>query len=182
MNDQRPTHAPVLKQYRLVHMGIIATILCYGFPSYAKVNTLSAELLEPPRNHQFQSALMVVDAAQQADKKKTPAAHESKVTDDGRVRLFQMSLSSCLRANFERSIKDEDVGAIKISAHFFLNEDGTVKGTPDVTAADGNRLQQQSGIEAFKAAIAKCSPFPLPADTDEKWREIDIDFNPFAAK
>jgi outer membrane biosynthesis protein TonB len=69
-----------------------------------------------------------------------------------------------------------------VSFHLTLNPDGSVVGTPQLTAesnaaAAGNPFMR-AAADAARRAIFVCAPYKLPPDRFADWRESTINFDP----
>ncbi|GJL87490.1 MAG: hypothetical protein DHS20C03_11990 [Minwuia thermotolerans] len=73
-----------------------------------------------------------------------------------------------------------DAELIHVVAVLQMNPDGTVDGAPELTVTDdGGQTDAtvQSYVDSVRAAIVSSQPFPLPADSFDVWRTIEISFN-----
>ena len=69
-----------------------------------------------------------------------------------------------------------------VTFELFLNPDGSVAQTPQLTAESASRAASdpfvRAAAEAARRAISTCGPYKLPADKYSTWRDITIDFDP----
>lgn len=58
-----------------------------------------------------------------------------------------------------------------------LNRDGSVSGTPRITATANTRLGETTARAAQRAVI-RCGPYQLAAEKYDEWRQVDVTFDP----
>jgi len=100
---------------------------------------------------------------------------------DQMIQTYANIISSCTKSKFDIvALGGSARTDLKLKAHFFLKNDGSLDGTPEITALGGDSRQQEVGINQARAALVACSPFPLPTDQYGSWHEIEIIFDPFS--
>lgn len=100
---------------------------------------------------------------------------------DQMIQTYANIISSCTKSKFDIvALGGSARTDLKLKAHFFLKNDGSLDGTPEITALGGDSRQQEVGINQARAALVACSPFPLPTDKYGSWHEIEIVFDPFS--
>ena len=72
-----------------------------------------------------------------------------------------------------------DPSSLVFSLRVFLNEDGTVAGTPELVGP-GRPADPyfRAALDSAKRAVHICAPFRLPPEKFELWREIEVEFDP----
>lgn len=65
-----------------------------------------------------------------------------------------------------------------IIAHFYLNKNGILHGTPEIKAEGGDERQKNIAINQATLALKSCSPFNLPIDKYDIWKEVNMTFSP----
>jgi hypothetical protein len=65
-----------------------------------------------------------------------------------------------------------EIDRVRVKAE--LDPSGAVKGDPQVVSGPSESSLAQSAIRALK----RCSPFSLPAEKFEAWKEITVTFDP----
>jgi len=76
-----------------------------------------------------------------------------------------------------------DAENLAVRIRIFLNPDGTIRGAPEIVeSARMNQAGQQFfkiAAESARRAVLKCQPYDmLPQKKYERWREIELTFNP----
>ena len=66
---------------------------------------------------------------------------------------------------------------IAVRIHFFLNQDGTVNGQPEIQSVNSDPIFDTTARAAV-AAIIECQNYELPPDQYDLWKENTLDFNP----
>ncbi len=66
---------------------------------------------------------------------------------------------------------------ISVPIHFMLNQDGSVKGTPEVASGGGDPVFDATARAAI-SAIVECQNYDLPVDQYDQWKDNVLDFNP----
>ncbi|SLN73325.1 Filamentous hemagglutinin [Oceanibacterium hippocampi] len=72
-----------------------------------------------------------------------------------------------------------DAENLIVKIRFSLNPDGSVRGSPSI--ANLGDLQDEFhriAAESALRAVLKCQPFKLPAEKYDRWRDIEMTFNP----
>ena len=91
------------------------------------------------------------------------------------VRAIQDQLRNCWRIDPGAQGAEDIVVEIKV----LLNRDGSVH---TVEIVDGVRMVQdgffRSAAENAKRAVTRCSPFQLPPDKYDVWRQLTLRFDP----
>ncbi|EJF91734.1 hypothetical protein [Bartonella tamiae] len=100
--------------------------------------------------------------------------------DQHLAQTFANIVSQCIRSNFDlAALGGGTASNLRIKAGFRLKIDGMLDGQPQLSAIGGDTRQQEIGINQARAAISRCTPFPLPADKYGMWRDIEMILNPF---
>lgn len=158
----------------------------------AKPKPVAAKPPEKPKGEESVDDILAMNEKALIDKTRTsgggaarsegPAAFGGQKNIGNNQQLMQTFgniVATCIKSRFDAiAIGGGTTSDLKIQAHFFLNVDGTLDGTPELSATGGDNRQQEIGINQARAAIAKCSPYPLPADKHGMWREINMVFDP----
>jgi colicin import membrane protein len=66
---------------------------------------------------------------------------------------------------------------VSVAIRFHLKRDGTVDGTPVVTEGPASAIGKAAADNAV-VAVKRCAPYQLPADSYDKWREIELHLAP----
>lgn len=78
--------------------------------------------------------------------------------------------------NFDPGVKDP--GSLIVKLRIYLNQDGSLNQRPVVLATRNDSYGQKAADSAVRAVL-QCSPLKnLPPAKFERWREIEITFNP----
>mgnify|MGYP001027670724 CR=1 FL=1 len=72
----------------------------------------------------------------------------------------------------------EDGGSLKVSVKFRLDRSGAVDGPIDIVSGGGASGVQRAAAESARRAVARCSPYNLPADKYDSWSEVVVNFDP----
>ncbi|CAM5537470.1 colicin import membrane protein [Aquamicrobium terrae] len=72
----------------------------------------------------------------------------------------------------------EDGGSLKVSVKFRLDRSGAVEGPIDIVSGGGANGVQRAAAESARRAVARCSPYNLPADKYDSWSEVVVNFDP----
>ncbi len=117
----------------------------------------------------------VAEATEEASS--APAAPSGPPLSFGEREAFRVSVSTCW---------DVDVGGrsadVTVVVAVDMNRDGTVVGNQvrQVSVTGGDAAAQRTAFEKARRAILRCQRggFPLPADKYDRWRQIEMTFNP----
>lgn len=112
-----------------------------------------------------------------AEATEAPAVPSGPPLSFGEREAFRVAVSACW---------DVDVGGrsadVTVVVAVAMNRDGTVIGNEvrQVSASGGDASAQRTAFEKARRAILRCQRggFPLPANKFDRWREIEITFNP----
>lgn len=111
----------------------------------------------------------------QADKKGPVSRQVSVIEQNDMVRAIQQQLFSCWRLDPGAMAAEDMVIEIRVA----LNPDGSLQRADVVDVARMARDGYfRSAAENARRAIYKCSPFRLPPNRYEIWRELTLRFNP----
>jgi TonB family protein len=66
---------------------------------------------------------------------------------------------------------------LSVRIHFQLNQDGSVKGQPNVANSSADPVFDATARAAV-AAIMECQTYDLPQDRYDLWQDNTLDFNP----
>jgi hypothetical protein len=138
---------------------------------------------EPPPEDRLTSILKNVEklkdqaaeSTQLADASQSRVSQASAIEQNAMVRAIQEQMSRCWR--IDAGARDADSLIVEIRVK--LNPDATVR---DATIVDFERMFTdsffRSAAENARRAILRCSPFTLPANKYEVWRELTLRFDP----
>jgi len=119
-----------------------------------------------------------VPPQQEKPKAETPGPVSRQASDfeqNDMVRAIQQKVSSCWRLDPGAEKAKDMVVEIRVA----LNPDGSVQRVDIVDVARMSRDGYfRSAAENASRAIYKCSPFSLPANKYQVWRELTLRFNP----
>ena len=124
------------------------------------------KLKDQPKPTQTQQAEVPQPASQR---------QPSRIEVDAVAREVERQLSACWRIEPGARGAEDHVVEIKVN----LNPDGSVR---QVKIVDVQRMvadaYYRSAAENARRAILSCSPFDLPLDQFEIWREMTLNFDP----
>lgn len=66
---------------------------------------------------------------------------------------------------------------VTVTIRFFLDSDGSLNGPPEVIEFNASMLGKTAADSALNAVVG-CSPFDLPADKYEHWKDVQLRFEP----
>ena len=72
----------------------------------------------------------------------------------------------------------EDGDSLRVSVKFRLDRSGSVDGPIDIVSGGGASGVQRAAAESARRAVARCSPYNLPADKYDSWSEVVVNFDP----
>ncbi len=72
----------------------------------------------------------------------------------------------------------EDGDGLRVSVKFRLDRSGSVDGPIDIVSGGGASGVQRAAAESARRAVARCSPYNLPADKYDSWSEVVVNFDP----
>lgn len=112
---------------------------------------------------------------QVAEASQGQASQASSIEQDAMVRAIQQQMARCWR--IDAGARDAENLIVEIRV--VLNPDATVR---DAQIVDFERMFRdsffRSAAENARRAILQCSPFKLPANKYEVWRELTLRFDP----
>jgi len=71
-----------------------------------------------------------------------------------------------------------DGDKLRVSVKFNLDRTGALEGTPEIISGGGGSGVERAAAEAARRAVARCSPYNLPAEKYETWAEVIVNFDP----
>jgi colicin import membrane protein len=71
-----------------------------------------------------------------------------------------------------------DAESLKVSVQFRLDRSGALEGAAEIISGGGSGGVERAAAEAARRAVARCSPYNLPADKYETWAEVIVHFDP----
>lgn len=112
---------------------------------------------------------------QLADASQGRLSQVSSVEQDAMVRAIQQQMARCWRIDAGA----RDAESLIVEIRVVLNPDATVR---DAQIVDFERMFRdsffRSAAENARRAILRCSPFRLPANKYEVWRDLTLRFDP----
>ncbi len=112
---------------------------------------------------------------QLADASQGRSTQVSSIEQDAMVRAIQQQMARCWRIDAGA----RDAESLIVEIRVVLNPDATVR---DAQIVDFERMFRdsyfRSAAENARRAILKCSPFRLPANKYEVWRDLTLRFDP----
>ncbi len=112
---------------------------------------------------------------QLADASQGRSTQVSSIEQDAMVRAIQQQMARCWRIDAGA----RDAESLIVEIRVVLNPDATVR---DAQIVDFERMFRdsyfRSAAENARRAILRCSPFRLPANKYEVWRDLTLRFDP----
>ncbi|TJW16067.1 MAG: hypothetical protein E5W82_06985 [Mesorhizobium sp.] len=71
-----------------------------------------------------------------------------------------------------------DAANLKVSVKFKLDQSGALVGPVDIISGGGSDGVQRAAAESARRAVARCSPYTLPADKYDAWADVIVNFDP----
>ena len=71
-----------------------------------------------------------------------------------------------------------DAENLKVSVKFRLDRSGALEGSPEIIEGGASSGVQRAAAESARRAVARCSPYTLPADKYEAWADVIVHFDP----
>jgi outer membrane biosynthesis protein TonB len=113
--------------------------------------------------------------SQVSDASQAPTSPASSIEQSAMVRAIQKQMARCWR--IDAGARDAD--SLIVEIRVLLNPDASVR---DAQIVDFERMFRdsyfRSAAENARRAILQCSPFRLPANKYEVWRELTLRFDP----
>jgi len=111
------------------------------------------------------------------------AAFGSRTSNNNDNRLAQTIsnvIGGCVQRNWRlASISGSSAYDLAVRVHVRFHPDGTIDGEPELSASGGDAAQREIITYQASAALRKCAPFNLPADSYNKWRDVTINMRAF---
>ena len=138
---------------------------------------------EPPPEDRLTSILKNVEklkeeaaqSTQLADASQGRLSQASAIEQNAMVRAIQQQMSRCWRIDAGA----RDAESLIVEIRVVLNPDATVR---DAQIVDFDRMFQdsffRSAAENARRAILRCSPFTLPPNKYDVWRDLTLRFDP----
>lgn len=89
----------------------------------------------------------------------------------------QAALAAAMRRCWNPPIAAMTTAGLTVRLLVTFNRDGSVAGTPQILSAITDDLVRSTAMAAQRA-VQQCSPYTLPADKFDNWREVDVTFDP----
>jgi colicin import membrane protein len=67
---------------------------------------------------------------------------------------------------------------LRVSVKFKLDRTGALEGSPEIISGGGSSGVERAAAEAARRAVARCSPYTLPAEKYETWADVVVNFDP----
>jgi hypothetical protein len=103
------------------------------------------------------------------------------MANDGRPTTLTNDELNALRAKAKRCWRIPtgwtEPRQVSVTVRFRLNRDGTLNGKPAVVEFPATELGKAAADDAIRAVL-QCSPFDLPVDKYEEWKDIQLRFEP----
>jgi colicin import membrane protein len=71
-----------------------------------------------------------------------------------------------------------DADNLKVSVKFKLDQSGALVGPVEIISGGGSDGVQRAAAEAARRAVARCSPYTLPAEKYDAWADVIVNFDP----
>jgi len=71
-----------------------------------------------------------------------------------------------------------DGDKLRVSVKFNLDRTGALEGSPEIISGGGGSGVERAAAEAARRAVARCSPYNLPAEKYDTWAEVIVNFDP----
>jgi colicin import membrane protein len=71
-----------------------------------------------------------------------------------------------------------DAGNLKVSVKFKLDQAGALVGPVEIISGGGTDGVQRAAAESARRAVARCSPYTLPAEKYDAWADVIVNFDP----
>jgi outer membrane biosynthesis protein TonB len=121
-------------------------------------------------------------APQQQNGKVAQVAHKGFGQQDANTMDLRDALKNAIEQCWNPPAGAPHPEQLIVQFHLMLNPDGSVSGTPQLTAesnaaASGNPFMR-AAADAARRAIYVCSPYKLPPDRYSDWRDSTVNFDP----
>ena len=104
----------------------------------------------------------------------------TNIVDDGALaRKYAVAIGNCIQSKFHLIALGQGSYNFKITAHFTLDKQGELKKLLSINVDGGDAGQEAVANSQTADAIRACSPFLLPPDKYDLWREVNLQFYPF---
>lgn len=71
-----------------------------------------------------------------------------------------------------------DAADLRITVKMQLNEDGSIKGTPEVSYTGGDFVIGRAAADSARRAVMRAAPYNLPRDKYDTWSTVIVNFDP----
>ncbi|MBS3647782.1 hypothetical protein KEU06_03955 [Pseudaminobacter sp. 19-2017] len=71
-----------------------------------------------------------------------------------------------------------DGANLRVSVKFKLDPSGALDGSPEIISGGGSSGVERAAAEAARRAVARCSPYTLPAEKYDAWADVIVNFDP----
>jgi colicin import membrane protein len=129
-------------------------------------------LLDKRKLEQMASADDPVEAPKETVGSQTGSASVAKMTAN-ELDLLRARLAQC----WSPPLGWTDPSEVRVVLLLSLNQDGSVAGTPSVLESPQGAYSTTAPESALRA-VRRCSPFELPAEKYDDWKQVKVTFDP----
>jgi hypothetical protein len=140
------------------------------------------QLAKNPSKDKLADILKQWTAPQQQHGRVAATAHRGFGAQDANTMDLRDALKNAIEQCWNPPAGAPHPEQLIVQFHLMLNSDGSVSGTPQLTAesnaaAAGNPFMR-AAADAARRAIYVCSPYKLPPDRYSDWRDSIVNFDP----
>jgi outer membrane biosynthesis protein TonB len=172
--DVKPAPAPKPDQPKKKEMNLDDVLKAATTPT--------AQPAKKPSKDKLAAILNNLTAPQQQNGKVAAIAHKGIGAQDANTMDLRDALKNAIEQCWNPPAGAPHPEQLIVQFHLMLNPDGSVSGTPQLTAesnaaAAGNPFMR-AAADAARRAIYVCAPYKLPPDRYSDWRDSTVNFDP----